>query len=90
MSSSNSVANPTSAAKLAMANRTRVSFGKAYIRDILAGVQNDFDKQISHGVALGLGSRSKLRRMGLVNLRALLAETLSSGEVAVQNAPCVH
>lgn len=75
-----------------MANRTRVSFGRAYIRDILAGVQSDLDKQVSHGVALGLGTRAKLKKMGLSNLRVLLAEALTSNPETqqVRNAPCKH
>lgn len=82
---------PHTAAQIAMSNRTRVSFGKAYIRDVISGAQSDFDKQVSHGVALGLGTRSALRRMGLPNLRMLLAETLTSSDVEpVRNAPCKH
>ncbi len=52
-----------SAARQAMASRRRVTFGSAYIRDVLAGVQSDFDKQLIHAIKLGAGTAGRLKKM---------------------------
>jgi hypothetical protein len=50
-------------AKEQMANRTRVSFGSAFIRDCKAGVQRDVAKVLAFAIALGLGSAGKLKQL---------------------------
>ncbi len=60
----------------AMANRTRLTLGAAYERDVIAGVQRDWGKQLAHAIALGLGTRAKLSKMDPKELRTKLAEKL--------------
>jgi hypothetical protein len=81
----------TSPARIAMGNRNYVTFGPAYIRDILAGTQRDTEKQISHAIALRLGTQRQLRRLQPHVLLALLAAALSKPTVKLaSNAKCVH
>lgn len=67
-------------AREAMQQRTRVTFGKAYLRDLVAGVQRDFGKHLSLAVALGVASQAKARKMKPETLTAKLIE-------AVQQTP---
>lgn len=60
----------------AMAGRGRMTFGEAYIRDVIAGVQRDFSKQLSHAVALGIDSKAKLAKLEGTELRDKLAAKL--------------
>jgi DNA-binding HxlR family transcriptional regulator len=64
----------------AMNSRRRVTFGPAYVRDVLAGVQRDFEKQLIHAASLGLGTVKQLRRLKREQLRTMLAEKLKELE----------
>ena len=57
------IANVDSRSQVAMANRTRVSFGPAYFRDLIAGTQRDVNKHASLAVKMGLLTASRVRRM---------------------------
>jgi hypothetical protein len=61
------------------------------LRDLLAGKQHDIEKQISHGIALGLGTKAKLSRMQPAKLvAALVAAVLDKKHHKVKNAVCIH
>jgi len=62
----------------AMANRGRLTIGEAYVRDVIAGVQRDWNKQFAHALALGLGTRAKLSKLDPKELRAQLATALQA------------
>jgi len=65
-------------ARDAMARRKQVTFGKAYVREVVAGTQRDFEKQLVHAMALGLGTPAQLRKMEPSELRAKLAEKIKA------------
>jgi hypothetical protein len=60
----------------AMANRGRLTFGEAYVRDVIAGVQRDFGKQLAHAVAIGLDTRAALKKLEGPVLREKLGAAL--------------
>jgi hypothetical protein len=61
-----------------MAKRTRVSFGAAFIRDVIAGVQRDTAKQLALAVAIGLGTAGKLKQLAPETLRERLGAKLQT------------
>jgi ribosomal protein S15P/S13E len=79
-------------AREAMENRSRVTFGKAYIRDVIAGTQRDFAKQLTHAIALGIGTPSQLKKLAPETLRERLAEHLKAHKKddAPRNAEFLH
>lgn len=79
-------------AREAMQQRTRVSFGKAYLRDVIAGTQRDVAKQISHAVAIGAVSEKNALRMKFGTVHEKLVEALQSTPAEEQptSAPFIN
>lgn len=59
-------------------HRTIVTFGPAYIKKVVKGIESDYGKLLSHAVALGFGRPTKLRKLPLDNLRSLVATVVKT------------
>lgn len=79
-------------AREAMQKRTRVSFGEAYTRDVIAGTQRDVAKQISHAVAIGAVSEKNALRMKFDTVHEKLVDALKAtpAEEQPKNAPFIN
>lgn len=64
-------------AKAAMAQRRHVTFGEAYVRDLLAGVQRDLNKHVSFAIALGVASQRKAQTMSAELLQKKLVAAVA-------------
>jgi LEA14-like dessication related protein len=78
-------ANADSRAQVAMSNRTRVSFGPAYFRKLIAGTQRDVNKHASLAVKMGLLTASRVKRMPAKKLIEVLQTAVK--ETPVESLP---
>lgn len=65
-------------AKEQMNERSRVSFGKAFIRDCAAGTQKDARKVLLFAIALGVDKGYKLKQLKADTVAAKLKDKLAS------------
>lgn len=70
-----------------MARRHRVSFGAAFIRDVLAGTQRDVSKQVHLAVALGMGVEQDLKLLDAAELIKQLAAKIQEVQAAGGELP---
>lgn len=70
-----------------MARRHRVSFGAAFIRDVLAGTQRDVSKQVHLAVALGMGTEQDMSQVAPADLIKQLATKIQEVQAAGGELP---
>lgn len=70
-----------------MARRHRVSFGAAFIRDVLAGTQRDVTKQVHLAVALNMGTEQDLMQVAPADLIKQLAAKIQEVQAAGGELP---
>lgn len=73
-------------------NRHLVTFGPAYIKKVVAGIETDYGKILSHAVALGFGHATKLRKLSLESLRSMVASVVKTkaGRNQVKHTTYIH